>query len=47
MKIFWKNVLGDPMFSSFPNTIRRSAINFTTEIKRCRQRRFPILFALI
>jgi len=47
LKIFWKNFLGDPTFSSSPNTTPRSAINFTTETKRCRQRRFPILFALI
>jgi len=29
-----------------PNASPRSAINLTTETKRCRQSRFPILFAL-
>jgi len=46
-KICWKKFLGDPTFSSFLNASLRSAISFTTETKRYRQRRFPILFALI
>jgi len=32
----WKEFLGDPTFSSSLNVSPRSAINFTTEIKRCR-----------
>jgi len=47
LKIFWKNFLGDPTYLSSLNANPRSAINFTTETKRCRKRRFPILFALI
>jgi len=47
LKIFWKKLLGDPTFSSSLNASPRSAINFMTETKRCRQRRFPMLFALI
>jgi len=46
-KIFWTNFLDDPTFSSSPNANPGSAMNFTTETKRCGQRRFPILFALI
>jgi len=42
-----KKLSGDPTFSSSLNASLRSAINFTTETKRCRQRRFPVLFALI
>ena len=44
---FLENYLGDPTFSSSQNASPGSAINFTTETKRCRQSRFPILFALI
>jgi len=48
LKIFWKDFLqGDPMFSSSSKSSPRSAINFTTETKRCWQRQFPILVALI
>jgi len=47
LKIFWKNFLGYPTFSLSLNASPRSAINFTTETKRFRQKRFPILFALI
>jgi len=32
----WKEFLGDPTFSSSLNVSPRSAINFLTEIKRCR-----------
>ena len=32
----WKEFLGDPTFSSSLNVSPRSAINFTTETKRCR-----------
>jgi len=39
--------LDDPTSSSSLNTSPRSEINFTTETKRCRQKRFPILLALI
>jgi len=46
-KKLWKNFLDDPTFSSSLNATPRSAINFTTETKRCRRMRFPILFALI
>jgi len=44
---FLENLSGYSTFSSSPNASPRSAINFTTETKRCRQRQFPILFALI
>jgi len=46
LKMFWKNFLGGPKFSSYLNAIPRSAINVTTKTKLCRQRRLPILFAL-
>jgi len=47
LTIFWKNFLGDSTFSSSLNANPGSAINFTTETKRCRQRRFPILLVMI
>jgi len=43
LNIFWKNFLGDPTFSSSLNASLRSAINFTTETKRCRQIECPLL----
>jgi len=46
-KSFWKKFLGDPTFSSSLNSSSGSLINFTTETKRCRRKRFPILFTLI
>ena len=47
LNIFLKNLLGDQTFSSSPNASPRSALNFTTKTKRCTQRWFLILFALI
>jgi len=47
LKIFWKTFLGVLTFSLSLNASPRSAIIFTTEAKRCRQRRFPIFVALI
>ena len=43
-----KKFLGDPTFLSSPlKTSLHSAINFGTETKCCRQKRFPLLYALI
>jgi len=47
LRIFLKNFLNVLTFSSSLNASLRSAINYAIETKRCRQRRFPILFALI
>jgi len=45
-EIFLENLSERSKVFIISNASRRPAINFTTETKRCRKTRFPILFAL-